>query len=152
MVFNGPTNTSVKGQVTLNNITLKNLNAPLSFGDGTITFNAHSVINIAESITNGNPITLVSSSKEIEYNNAFSKNLWQLINYQGHGASSEKLVSSAGNGVYDVVYSFNNQTYNFQEVFHKTAFLSGVWALTWCLIMWIWKNRIIYIIKTLSVL
>ncbi|WP_212866180.1 immunomodulatory autotransporter protein ImaA [Helicobacter pylori] len=121
VVFNGPTNMSVKGQVTLNNITLKNLNAPLSFGDGTITFNAHSVINIAEAITNGNPITLVSSSKEIEYNNAFSKNLWQLINYQGHGASSEKLVSSTGNGVYDVVYSFNNQTYNFQEIFSPNS-------------------------------
>ncbi|GAA7217915.1 immunomodulatory autotransporter protein ImaA [Helicobacter pylori] len=121
VVFNGPTNMSVKGQVALNNITLKNLNAPLSFGDGTITFNAHSVINIAEVITNGNPITLVSSSKEIEYNNAFSKNLWQLINYQGHGASSEKLVSSVGNGVYDVVYSFNNQTYNFQEVFSPNS-------------------------------
>ncbi|RVZ11814.1 toxin [Helicobacter pylori] len=121
VVFNGPTNTSVKGQVTLNNITLKNLNAPLSFGDGTISFNAHSVINIGETITNGNPITLVSSSKEIEYNNAFSKNLWQLINYQGHGASSEKLVSSAGNGVYDVVYSFNNQTYNFQEIFSPNS-------------------------------
>ncbi|GAA9040972.1 immunomodulatory autotransporter protein ImaA [Helicobacter pylori] len=119
VVFNGPTNTSVKGQVTLNNITLKNLNAPLSFGDGTITFNAHSVINIAEAITNGNPIALVSSSKEIEYNNA--KNLWQLINYQGHGASSEKLVSSASNGVYDVVYSFNNQTYNFQEIFSPNS-------------------------------
>ncbi len=121
VVFNSPTNTSVKGQVTLNNITLKNLNAPLSFGDGTITFNAHSVINIGEAITNGNPITLVSSSKTIEYNNAFSKNLWQLINYQGHGASSEKLVSSVGNGVYDVVYSFNNQTYNFQEVFSPNS-------------------------------
>ncbi|UOS36637.1 vacuolating cytotoxin domain-containing protein [Helicobacter pylori] len=121
VVFNSPTNMSVKGQVTLNNITLKNLNAPLSFGDGTITFNAHSVINIAEAITNGNPITLVSSSKEIEYNNAFSKNLWQLINYQGHGASSEKLVSSVGNGVYDVVYSFNNQTYNFQEIFSPNS-------------------------------
>ncbi|WP_208372213.1 immunomodulatory autotransporter protein ImaA [Helicobacter pylori] len=121
VVFNGPTNTSVKGQVTLNNITLKNLNAPLSFGDGTITFSAHSVINIGEAITNGNPITLVSSSKEIDYNNAFSKNLWQLINYQGHGASSEKLVSSVGNGVYDVVYSFNNQTYNFQEVFSPNS-------------------------------
>lgn len=119
VVFNSPTNTSVKGQVTLNNITLKNLNAPLSFGDGTITFNAHSVINIGEAITNGNPITLVSSSKEIEYNNA--KNLWQLINYQGHGASSEKLVSSVGNGVYDVVYSFNNQTYNFQEIFSPNS-------------------------------
>ncbi len=121
VVFNSPTNMSVKGQVTLNNITLKNLNAPLSFGDGTITFNAHSVINIAEAITNGNPITLVSSSKEIEYNNAFSKNLWQLINYQGHGASGEKLVSSADNGVYDVVYSFNNQTYNFQEIFSPNS-------------------------------
>lgn len=121
VAFNGPTNTSVKGQVTLNNITLKNLNAPLSFGDGMISFSAHSVINIGEAITNGNPITLVSSSKEIEYNNAFSKNLWQLINYQGHGASSEKLVSSAGNGVYDVVYSFNNQTYNFQEVFSPNS-------------------------------
>ncbi|UOR21926.1 vacuolating cytotoxin domain-containing protein [Helicobacter pylori] len=121
VVFNSPTNMSVKGQVILNNITLKDLNAPLSFGDGTITFNAHSVINIAEAITNGNPITLVSSSKEIEYNNAFSKNLWQLINYQGHGASSEKLVSSAGNGVYDVVYSFNNQTYNFQEIFSPNS-------------------------------
>ncbi|QQX46303.1 vacuolating cytotoxin domain-containing protein [Helicobacter pylori] len=121
VVFNSPTNTSVKGQVTLNNITLKNLNAPLSFGDGTIAFNAHSVINIGEAITNGNPITLVSSSKEIDYNNAFSKNLWQLINYQGHGASSEKLVSSVGNGVYDVVYSFNNQTYNFQEVFSQNS-------------------------------
>lgn len=121
VVFNGPTNTSVKGQVTLNNITLKNLNAPLSFGDGTIVFSAHSVINIDESITNGNPITLVSSSKEIDYNNAFSKNLWQLINYQGHGASSEKLVSSVGNGVYDVVYSFNNQTYNFQEIFSQNS-------------------------------
>ncbi|GAA8429810.1 immunomodulatory autotransporter protein ImaA [Helicobacter pylori] len=121
VVFNGPTNTSVKGQVTLNNITLKNLNAPLSFGDGTITFNAHSVINIGGAITNGNPITLVSSSKEIEYSNAFSKNLWQLINYQGHGASSEKLVSSVGNGVYDVVYSFNNQTYNFQEIFSPNS-------------------------------
>ncbi|OPG24350.1 immunomodulatory autotransporter protein ImaA [Helicobacter pylori] len=121
VVFNGPTNTSVKGKVTLNNITLKNLNAPLSFGDGTITFNAHSVINIGEAITNGNPITLISSSKEIEYNDAFSKNLWQLINYQGHGASSEKLVSSVGNGVYDVVYSFNNQTYNFQEVFSQNS-------------------------------
>ncbi|GAA6800876.1 immunomodulatory autotransporter protein ImaA [Helicobacter pylori] len=121
VVFNSPTNTSVKGQVTLNNITLKNLNAPLSFGDGTITFNAHSVINIGEAITNGNPITLVSSSKEIEYNNAFSKNLWQLINYQGHGANSEKLVSSASNGVYDVVYSFNNQTYNFQEIFSQNS-------------------------------
>ncbi|GAA7378035.1 immunomodulatory autotransporter protein ImaA [Helicobacter pylori] len=121
VVFNGPTNMSVKGQVTLNNITLKNLNAPLSFGDGTISFNAHSVINIDQAITNGNPITLVSSSKEIEYNNAFSKNLWQLINYQGHGASSEKLVSSVGNGVYDVVYSFNNQTYNFQEIFSPNS-------------------------------
>ncbi|GAA8590059.1 immunomodulatory autotransporter protein ImaA [Helicobacter pylori] len=121
MAFNGPTNTIVKGQVTLNNITLKNLNAPLSFGDGTISFSAHSVINIDQAITNGNPITLVSSSKEIEYNNAFSKNLWQLINYQGHGASSEKLVSSAGNGIYDVVYSFNNQTYNFQEVFSPNS-------------------------------
>ncbi|WQT19438.1 vacuolating cytotoxin domain-containing protein [Helicobacter pylori] len=121
VAFNGPTNTSVKGKVTLNNITLKNLNAPLSFGDGTIAFSAHSVINIGEAITNGNPITLVSSSKEIEYNNAFSKNLWQLINYQGHGASSEKLVSSAGNGIYDVVYSFNNQTYNFQEVFSPNS-------------------------------
>ncbi|WQU77062.1 vacuolating cytotoxin domain-containing protein [Helicobacter pylori] len=121
VVFNSSTNMSVKGQVALNNITLKNLNAPLSFGDGTITFNAHSVINIAEAITNGNPITLVSSSKEIEYNNAFSKNLWQLINYQGHGASSEKLVSSTGNGVYDVVYSFNNQTYNFQEIFSPNS-------------------------------
>ncbi len=121
VVFNGPTNTSVKGHVTLNNITLKNLNAPLSFGDGTIAFSAHSVINIDEAITNGNPITLVSSSKEIEYNNAFSKNLWQLINYQGHGASSEKLVSSVGNGVYDVVYSFNNQTYNFQEIFSPNS-------------------------------
>ncbi|MGL2531103.1 vacuolating cytotoxin domain-containing protein [Helicobacter pylori] len=121
VVFNSPTNTSVKGQVTLNNITLKNLNAPLSFGDGTIAFSAHSVINIGETITNGNPITLISSSKEIEYNNAFSKNLWQLINYQGHGASSEKLVSSVGNGVYDVVYSFNNQTYNFQEVFSQNS-------------------------------
>ncbi|GAA7566500.1 immunomodulatory autotransporter protein ImaA [Helicobacter pylori] len=121
VAFNGPTNTSVKGQVTLNNITLKNLNAPLSFGDGTIAFSVHSVINIDRAITNGNPITLVSSSKEIEYNDAFSKNLWQLINYQGHGASSEKLVSSAGNGVYDVVYSFNNQTYNFQEVFSPNS-------------------------------
>ncbi|PUD64662.1 toxin [Helicobacter pylori] len=120
-VFNGPTNTSVKGQVTLNNITLKNLNAPLSFGDGTISFSAHSVINIDQAITNGNPITLVSSSKAIEYNDAFSKNLWQLINYQGHGASSEKLVSSVGNGVYDVVYSFNNQTYNFQEIFSPNS-------------------------------
>ncbi|WRC40585.1 vacuolating cytotoxin domain-containing protein [Helicobacter pylori] len=121
VVFNSPTNTSVKGQVTLNNITLKNLNAPLSFGDGTITFSAHSVINIDQAITNGNPITLVNSSKEIDYNDAFSKNLWQLINYQGHGASSEKLVSSVGNGVYDVVYSFNNQTYNFQEVFSQNS-------------------------------
>ncbi|MGN8382221.1 immunomodulatory autotransporter protein ImaA [Helicobacter pylori] len=121
VVFNGPTNTSVKGQVTLNNITLKNLNVPLSFGDGTIVFSTHSVINIGEAITNGNPITLVSSSKEIEYNNAFAKNLWQLINYQGHGASSEKLVSSVGNGVYDVVYSFNNQTYNFQEIFSQNS-------------------------------
>ncbi|MGN8539317.1 vacuolating cytotoxin domain-containing protein [Helicobacter pylori] len=121
VVFNSPTNTSVKGKVTLNNITLKNLNAPLSFGDGTITFSAHSVINIDQAITNGNPITLVSSSKEIEYNDAFSKNLWQLINYQGHGASSEKLVSSVGNGVYDVVYSFNNQTYNFQEIFSPNS-------------------------------
>ncbi|MFP6030918.1 immunomodulatory autotransporter protein ImaA [Helicobacter pylori] len=121
VVFNSPTNTSVKGKVTLNNITLKNLNAPLSFGDGTIAFSAHSVINIGEAITNGNPITLVSSSKEIDYNNAFSKNLWQLINYQGHGASSEKLVSSVGNGVYDVVYSFNNQTYNFQEIFSQNS-------------------------------
>ncbi|EMH05920.1 outer membrane autotransporter barrel domain protein [Helicobacter pylori GAM245Ai] len=121
VAFNGPTNTSVKGKVTLNNITLKNLNAPLSFGDGTISFSAHSVINIDQAITNGNPITLVSSSKAIEYNNAFSKNLWQLINYQGHGASSEKLVSSTGNGVYDVVYSFNNQTYNFQEVFSPNS-------------------------------
>ncbi|OOC20931.1 toxin [Helicobacter pylori] len=121
VVFNSPTNTSVKGKVTLNNITLKNLNAPLSFGDGTISFSAHSVINIDEAIINGNPITLVSSSKEIEYNDAFSKNLWQLINYQGHGASSEKLVSSAGNGIYDVVYSFNNQTYNFQEVFSPNS-------------------------------
>ncbi|MGL2625812.1 vacuolating cytotoxin domain-containing protein [Helicobacter pylori] len=121
VVFNSPTNTSVKGQVTLNNITLKSLNAPLSFGDGTIVFSAHSVINIDQAITNGNPITLISSSKEIEYNNAFSKNLWQLINYQGHGASSEKLVSSVGNGVYDVVYSFNNQTYNFQEVFSPNS-------------------------------
>ncbi|GAA7444043.1 immunomodulatory autotransporter protein ImaA [Helicobacter pylori] len=121
VAFNGPTNTSVKGQVTLNNITLKNLNAPLSFGDGTIAFSVHSIINIDRAITNGNPITLVSSSKEIEYNDAFSKNLWQLINYQGHGASSEKLVSSAGNGVYDVVYSFNNQTYNFQEVFSPNS-------------------------------
>ncbi|WRA82572.1 vacuolating cytotoxin domain-containing protein [Helicobacter pylori] len=121
VVFNSPTNTSVKGQVTLNDITLKNLNAPLSFGDGTISFSAHSVINIDQAITNGNPITLVSSSKEIDYNNAFSKNLWQLINYQGHGASSEKLVSSTGNGVYDVVYSFNNQTYNFQEVFSPNS-------------------------------
>ncbi|WP_154417485.1 vacuolating cytotoxin domain-containing protein [Helicobacter pylori] len=121
VVFNSPTNMSVKGQVILNNITLKDLNAPLSFGDGTITFNAHSVINIGEAITNGNPITLVSSSKEIEYNNAFSKNLWQLINYQGHGANSEKLVSSASNGVYDVVYSFNNQTYNFQEIFSPNS-------------------------------
>ncbi|WP_033616439.1 immunomodulatory autotransporter protein ImaA [Helicobacter pylori] len=121
VAFNGPTNTSVKGKVTLNNITLKNLNAPLSFGDGTIAFSAHSVIDIGEAIINGNPITLVSSSKEIEYNNAFSKNLWQLINYQGHGASSEKLVSSAGNGVYDVVYSFNNQTYNFQEIFSPNS-------------------------------
>lgn len=121
VAFNGPTNTSVKGQVTLNNITLKNLNAPLSFGDGTIAFSVHSVINIDQTITNGNPITLVSSSKEIEYNNAFSKNLWQLINYQGHGASSEKLVSSVGNGIYDVVYSFNNQTYNFQEVFSPNS-------------------------------
>ncbi|MGL2583397.1 vacuolating cytotoxin domain-containing protein [Helicobacter pylori] len=121
VAFNSPTNTSVKGQVTLNNITLKNMNAPLSFGDGTISFSAHSVINIGEAITNGNPITLVSSSKEIEYNNAFSKNLWQLINYQGHGVSSEKLVSSVGNGVYDVVYSFNNQTYNFQEVFSPNS-------------------------------
>ncbi|WQY35619.1 vacuolating cytotoxin domain-containing protein [Helicobacter pylori] len=121
VVFNSPTNMSVKGQVILNNITLKNLNTPLSFGDGTITFNAHSVINISEAITNGNPITLVSSSKEIEYNNAFSKNLWQLINYQGHEASSEKLVSSAPNGVYDVVYSFNNQTYNFQEIFSPNS-------------------------------
>ncbi len=121
VVFNSPTNTSVKGQVTLNNITLKNLNAPLSFGDGTISFGAHSVINIDEAITNGNPITLISSSKEIDYNNAFSKNLWQLINYQGHGASSEKLVSSAGNGIYDVVYSFNNQTYNFQEIFSPNS-------------------------------
>ncbi|PDX44811.1 toxin [Helicobacter pylori] len=121
VVFNSPTNTSVKGQVILNNITLKNLNAPLSFGDGTITFSTHSVINIDQAITNGNPITLVSSSKEIEYNNAFSKNLWQLINYQGHGASSEKLVSSVGNGVYDVVYSFNNQTYNFQEIFSQNS-------------------------------
>ncbi|GAA8363095.1 immunomodulatory autotransporter protein ImaA [Helicobacter pylori] len=121
VVFNSPTNTSVKGKVTLNNITLKNLNAPLSFGDGTIVFSAHSVINIGGAITNGNPITLVSSSKEIEYNNAFSKNLWQLINYQGHGASSEKLVSSVGNGVYDVVYSFNNQTYNFQEIFSPNS-------------------------------
>ncbi|EJB96905.1 vacuolating cytotoxin domain-containing protein [Helicobacter pylori] len=121
VVFNSPTNMSVKGQVTFNNITLKNLNAPLSFGDGTIAFSVHSVINIDQAITNGNPITLVSSSKEIEYNNAFSKNLWQLINYQGHGASSEKLVSSAGNGIYDVVYSFNNQTYNFQEVFSPNS-------------------------------
>ncbi|GAA7744132.1 immunomodulatory autotransporter protein ImaA [Helicobacter pylori] len=121
VVFNGPTNTSVKGKVTLNNTTLKNLNAPLSFGDGTIAFSTHSVINIGEAITNGNPITLVSSSKEIDYNNAFSKNLWQLINYQGHGASSEKLVSSVGNGVYDVVYSFNNQTYNFQEIFSPNS-------------------------------
>ncbi|TPH30845.1 vacuolating cytotoxin domain-containing protein [Helicobacter pylori] len=121
VVFNGPTNTSVKGKVTLNNITLKNLNAPLSFGDGTIAFSAHSVINIGEAIINGNPITLVSSSKEIEYNDAFSKNLWQLINYQGHGTNSEKLVSSVGNGVYDVVYSFNNQTYNFQEVFSPNS-------------------------------
>ncbi|WQV04150.1 vacuolating cytotoxin domain-containing protein [Helicobacter pylori] len=121
VVFNSPTNTSVKGKVTLNNITLKNLNAPLSFGDGTISFSTHSVINIDEAIINGNPITLVSSSKEIEYNNAFSKNLWQLINYQGHGASSEKIVSRAGNGVYDVVYSFNNQTYNFQEVFSQNS-------------------------------
>ncbi|WP_120823759.1 vacuolating cytotoxin domain-containing protein [Helicobacter pylori] len=121
VVFNSPTNMSVKGQVILNNITLKNLNAPLSFGDGTIAFSTHSVINIGEAITNGNPITLVSSSKEIDYNNAFSKNLWQLINYQGHGASSEKLVSSVGNGVYDVVYSFNNQTYNFQEVFSPNS-------------------------------
>ncbi|GAA9771204.1 hypothetical protein VN0299_05080 [Helicobacter pylori] len=121
VVFNGPTNMSVKGQVALNKITLKNLNAPLSFGDGIINFNAHSVINISEAIINGNPIALVSSSKEIEYNNAFSKNLWQLINYQGHGAISEKLVSSAGNGVYDVVYSFNNQTYNFQEIFSQNS-------------------------------
>ncbi|EQD89263.1 vacuolating cytotoxin family protein [Helicobacter pylori SouthAfrica50] len=121
VVFNSPTNTSVKGQVTLNNITLKNLNAPLSFGDGTISFGAHSVINIDEAITNGNPITLISSSKEIDYNNAFAKNLWQLINYQGHGASSEKIVSSTGNGVYDVVYSFNNQTYNFQETFSPNS-------------------------------
>ncbi|GAA7525670.1 immunomodulatory autotransporter protein ImaA [Helicobacter pylori] len=127
VVFNSPTNTSVKGKVTLNNITLKNLNAPLSFGDGTIVFSAHSVINIGEAITNGNPITLVSSSKEIEYNNAFSKNLWQLINYQGHGASSEKLVSSAGNGIYDVVYSFNNQTYNFQEIFSPNSI--SIWRL-----------------------
>ncbi|WP_367971748.1 immunomodulatory autotransporter protein ImaA [Helicobacter acinonychis] len=121
VTFNSPTNTSVKGQVTLNNITLKNLNTPLSFGGGTISFGTHSVINVDQAITNGNPITLLNSSKEIDYNNAFAKNLWQLINYQGHGANSEKLVSSVGNGVYDVTYSFNNQTYNFQETFSPNS-------------------------------
>lgn len=74
-------NMSVKGQVVLNNIILKNLNIFLFFGDGIIIFNVYFVINIVEVIINGNFIIFVSFFKEIEYNNVFSKNLWQFINY-----------------------------------------------------------------------
>ncbi|AFI05474.1 vacuolating cytotoxin domain-containing protein [Helicobacter cetorum] len=125
VTFDSPTNMGVKGKVTLNNITLKNLNNPLSFGNGTITFGTNSTININQAISNGNPITIISSSKNIDYNNAFAKNLWKIINYQGHGASSEKVVSSSslgnGLGVYDVTYTIDNQTYNFQETFSQNS-------------------------------
>ncbi|WP_104748392.1 vacuolating cytotoxin domain-containing protein [Helicobacter cetorum] len=124
VAFDSPTNVSVKGDVALNNITLKNLDNPLSFGEGIITFSGDTKINIAQAITNGNPITIVSSTKAINYDTKdWAKDLWKIINYQG--ASSEKVVSNSslnnGLGVYDVTYTIGDETYQMQETFSQNS-------------------------------
>ncbi|WP_043902805.1 vacuolating cytotoxin domain-containing protein [Helicobacter cetorum] len=124
VTFDSPTNIDVKNNVALGNITLKNLDNPLTFGEGTITFSGDTKININQAISNGNPIVIVSSSKAINYDTKdWAKDLWKIINYQG--ASSEKIVSNSslnnGLGVYDVTYTIGDETYKMQETFSQNS-------------------------------
>ncbi|WP_104748174.1 vacuolating cytotoxin domain-containing protein [Helicobacter cetorum] len=129
IAFNGDTfNQGISFSFGSNDIKFSNTNTlnsktPFKNLKGNVSFSSNAVFNINQTLSKNQFYDILHTNGTINYGNN-SNSLWDLIDYQGQKAISDK---SLGNGVYDVVYDINNQDETIQETFSqnsiKTKFL-----------------------------
>ncbi|WP_033760331.1 vacuolating cytotoxin domain-containing protein [Helicobacter pylori] len=112
--FNDTKNTTFKGTNTLIN------SDPFSRFQGSIAIDHNSVFNIERNLTNNTTYTLLSGDS-IKYNNqiladnVFSKNLWNLIHYDGEQGT---LLRTDNNTYFVQFTQSNGQKFVFEETFN----------------------------------
>ncbi|WP_033619000.1 vacuolating cytotoxin domain-containing protein [Helicobacter pylori] len=112
--FNDTKNTTFKGTNTLIN------SDPFSRLQGSIAIDHNSVFNIERNLTNNTTYTLLSGDS-IKYNNqiladnVFSKNLWNLIHYDGEQGT---LLRTDNNTYFVQFTQSNGQKFVFEETFN----------------------------------
>ncbi len=112
--FNDTKNTTFKGTNTLIN------SDPFSRLQGSIAIDHNSVFNIERNLTNNTTYTLLSGDS-IKYNNqiladnVFSKNLWNLIHYDGEQGT---LLREDNNTYFVQFTQSNGQKFVFEETFN----------------------------------
>ncbi len=112
--FNDTKNTTFKGTNTLIN------SDPFSRLQGSIAIDHNSVFNIERNLTNNTTYTLLSGDS-IKYNNqiladnVFSKNLWNLIHYDGEQGT---LLREDNNTFFVQFTQSNGQKFVFEETFN----------------------------------
>ncbi len=112
--FNDTKNTTFKGTNTLIN------SDPFSRLQGSITIDNNSIFNIERNLTDKTTYTLLSGDS-IKYNNqaladnAFSKNLWNLIHYGGEQGT---LLRADNNTFFVQFTQSNGQKFVFEETFN----------------------------------
>ncbi len=113
--FNDTKNTTFKGTNTLIN------SDPFSRLQGSITIDNNSIFNIERDLTENTTYTLLSGNN-IKYNNeiladnAFSKNLWNLIHYDGEQGT---LLRTEKNTYFVQFTQSNGQKFVFEETFNS---------------------------------
>lgn len=113
--FNDIKNTTFKGTNTLIN------SDPFSRLQGSITIDNNSIFNIERDLTDNTTYTLLSGNN-IKYNNeiladnAFSKNLWNLIHYGGERGT---LLRTDNNTFFVQFTQSNGQKFVFEETFNS---------------------------------
>ncbi|AFI03463.1 vacuolating cytotoxin domain-containing protein [Helicobacter cetorum] len=123
LTFNGDTfNQGVSFNFGSNDVIFSHTNTltsstPFTDLKGNVSFSPNAVFNINQTLSKNQTYDILHTSGTINYGNN-SNSLWDLIDYQGQKAISDKEVK---NDVYDVVYDIDNQDETIQETFSSNS-------------------------------
>ncbi|WP_104712238.1 vacuolating cytotoxin domain-containing protein [Helicobacter cetorum] len=123
LTFNGDTfSQGVSFNFGSNDVIFSNTNTltsstPFTDLKGNVSFSPNAVFNINQTLSKNQTYDILHTSGTINYGNN-SNSLWDLIDYQGQKAISDKKVR---NDVYDVVYDIDNQDETIRETFSSNS-------------------------------